>query len=72
MSASEFSLLAVAIAFTGLVIWVYWPGHRQRLESFGSMPLEDDASPESPATDPDSPRNPGDATHPDKNKEERL
>ncbi len=72
MSASEFSLIAVAIAFTGLVIWVYWPGRRQRLESFGSMPLDDDESPKTPDADPDSLLNPGDVTHPEKNKDKRL
>lgn len=76
MSASEFSLIAVAIAFAGLVIWVYWPSHRQRLESFGSMPLDDDDGPEGTAATADQRRNHGNATHPEKNpdkkKEERL
>ncbi len=76
MSPPEISLLAVTIAFTGLVIWVYWPSHRQRLESFGSMPLDDDDSSEGTAANADPRRNPGSASHPAKNpekkKEERL
>ena len=79
MSPPEISLLAVTIAFTGLVIWVYWPSHRQRLESFGSMALDDNDSPEATAAtaaNADSQRHPGSATHPAKNpekkKEERL
>jgi len=42
MSATEFSLLAVTISFTSLVLWVYWPGRRERLESYGAIPLDDD------------------------------
>jgi cbb3-type cytochrome oxidase subunit 3 len=41
MSASEFSLLAVTLSFAGLVVWVYWPSRRGRLESYGSIPRED-------------------------------
>jgi len=68
MSPPDISLLAVTVAFTGLVIWVYWPSHRQRLESFGSMPLDDDDSSEG------STANAGSGTHPEKkekNKEQR-
>jgi cbb3-type cytochrome oxidase subunit 3 len=70
MSPPEISLLAVTIAFTGLVIWVYWPSHRQRLESFGSMPLDDDDSPEGSTADAGSATHP--AKNPEKKKEERL
>ncbi len=42
MIAAEISLLAVTAGFGGLLLWVYWPGHRDRLESYGAMPLEDD------------------------------
>jgi cbb3-type cytochrome oxidase subunit 3 len=41
MTATLFSLIAVTIGFTTLVIWVYWPSRRQRLESLGQIPLED-------------------------------
>jgi cbb3-type cytochrome oxidase subunit 3 len=40
MTATLFSLIAVTIGFTTLVIWVYWPSRRQRLESLGQIPLE--------------------------------
>lgn len=41
MTATLFSLIAVTIGFSTLVIWVYWPSRRQRLESLGQIPLED-------------------------------
>ncbi|MCB1686519.1 MAG: cbb3-type cytochrome c oxidase subunit 3 [Pseudomonadales bacterium] len=40
MSATLFSLLAVTIGFSALVVWVYWPSNRQKLESYGSIPLD--------------------------------
>jgi cbb3-type cytochrome oxidase subunit 3 len=42
MTAAEFSLLAVTVSFLGLVAWVYWPSRRSRIESYASVPLEDD------------------------------
>jgi cbb3-type cytochrome oxidase subunit 3 len=45
MTAIEFSLLAVTVSFTGLVAWVYWPSRRTELESYGAIPLDDEASP---------------------------
>ena len=42
MTAAEFSLLAVVVGFTLLVLWVYSPGRRGRLESYGAIPLEED------------------------------
>jgi cbb3-type cytochrome oxidase subunit 3 len=44
MTAIEFSLLAVTVSFTGLVVWVYWPSRRTEIESYGSIPLDDDGS----------------------------
>lgn len=41
MSGTLISLLAVTIGFGGLLLWVYWPGNKEELESLGSMPLED-------------------------------
>ncbi len=41
MTGAEFSLLAVTVSFLALVCWVYWPSQRNRLESYGSMPLDD-------------------------------
>jgi cbb3-type cytochrome oxidase subunit 3 len=37
----EFSLVAVTVSFTGMVIWVYWPSRKAELESHGAMPLDD-------------------------------
>lgn len=45
MTAAEFSLLAVSVSFVTLVVWVYWPSRRKRLESYGEMPLDKKQSP---------------------------
>ena len=42
MTATEFSLIAVTLGFVLLLVWVYSPARRDRLESYGHMPLEDD------------------------------
>lgn len=42
MTATLFSLLAVTVAFAALVLWVYWPSRRARLESLGQIPLDED------------------------------
>ena len=42
MTAAEFSLLAVTLGFVALLLWVYSPRRRGRMESYGAMPLEDD------------------------------
>jgi cytochrome c oxidase cbb3-type subunit IV len=39
-----FSALRVvwfALLFAGIVAWAYWPRRRDRLESYGRIPLED-------------------------------
>lgn len=41
MSATEFSLLAVTLGFLALLVWVYSPSRKNRLESYGGMPLDD-------------------------------
>lgn len=41
MSAAELSLIVVTVSFTALVIWVYAPRRRARLEAYGAMPLDD-------------------------------
>jgi cbb3-type cytochrome oxidase subunit 3 len=41
MTATLISLLAVTFGFVGLVLWVYWPSHKQELESLGQIPLDD-------------------------------
>ncbi len=45
MTLATFATLLVSIAFTGLCVWVLWPANKTRLESYGSIPLEDDALP---------------------------
>jgi cbb3-type cytochrome oxidase subunit 3 len=40
MIAGIISLLAVTVGFAALVLWVYWPGRRDRLESLGRIPLD--------------------------------
>lgn len=41
MSGAEISLLAVTIGFIALVVWVYKPSRRDRLESYGEIPRQD-------------------------------
>lgn len=41
MNATLISLLAVTFGFIALVLWVYWPGRKQELESLGNIPLDD-------------------------------
>lgn len=45
MNATLFSLIAVTVGFAALVLWVYWPSRRERLEALGQIPLEHEASP---------------------------
>ena len=47
MTATLFSLIAVTLGFTLLVVWVYWPSRRAELEALGQIPLENTA-PEGP------------------------
>jgi cbb3-type cytochrome oxidase subunit 3 len=44
MTGSEVALLVVTIGFAGLVLWVYWPSNRSRLESYGAIPLDEPPS----------------------------
>jgi cbb3-type cytochrome oxidase subunit 3 len=47
MTATVISLLAVTISFAGLLLWVFWPGHRDRFEAHGTIPFaDDDAQPD--------------------------
>lgn len=46
MTATLFSLIAVTVGFTLLVVWVYWPSRKKRLESLGEIPLESDTEEE--------------------------
>lgn len=36
------SLIAVSIGFLSLVVWVYLPRNKSRLEAFGHIPLSDE------------------------------
>jgi cbb3-type cytochrome oxidase subunit 3 len=42
MNPTLISLLAVTLGFTALVLWVYWPSRKARMEQFGSIPLADE------------------------------
>ena len=44
MSWKVFSLLAVTVAFIGLVVWVYLPRNKERMDSYGSIPLEEETT----------------------------
>jgi cbb3-type cytochrome oxidase subunit 3 len=37
----SFSLITVVVAFTALVVWVYWPGNKARFEARGRIPLDE-------------------------------
>jgi cbb3-type cytochrome oxidase subunit 3 len=39
MTATMVSLLAVTFAFAGLLVWVFWPSRRERLEAHGNIPF---------------------------------
>lgn len=52
MSPTEFSLIAVTVSFFGLLVWVYSPRRRERLESYGAMPLDDDADRQTRVSEP--------------------
>jgi|GEM_PF-6023846 len=41
MTPTIISLLAVTFGFIGLVLWVYWPSHKSRIEKLGRIPLDD-------------------------------
>lgn len=42
MSMAEFSLIGVTVGFFVLVVWVYWPSRRERLEAHAYTPLDED------------------------------
>lgn len=48
MNPAMISLLAVTFGFTALVLWVYWPSRKSHVESFGSIPLQDEPSAQDP------------------------
>jgi cbb3-type cytochrome oxidase subunit 3 len=40
--ATLISLISVTVGFTALLLWVYWPSRRERLEALAEIPFEDD------------------------------
>jgi FtsZ-interacting cell division protein ZipA len=44
MSMAEISLIGVTVAFTALVVWVFWPSRRERLEAHAHTPLDDESA----------------------------
>jgi len=46
MSFGALAVVIVAVAFTGLVIWVMRPSNKARLESYGTIPLRDGTPPQ--------------------------
>ncbi|CAL4869619.1 hypothetical protein MMA231_03911 (plasmid) [Asticcacaulis sp. MM231] len=35
-------LIAFSLSFLAICIWAFWPGNRQRLTSYGLIPLQED------------------------------
>ena len=42
MSLPVIAVVLVAVAFTGLVVWVVLPRNKARLEAHGAIPFHDD------------------------------
>ncbi len=34
------------VIFVGIVVWVYWPKNRSKIEAYGQIPLKDDENEE--------------------------
>jgi len=45
MTFGAFATLLVSLAFAGLFYWVLSPRNKARLQSYASIPLDDDESP---------------------------
>ncbi|HEY5645350.1 MAG TPA: cbb3-type cytochrome c oxidase subunit 3, partial [Pseudomonadales bacterium] len=41
-AATLFSLISITIGFVALLLWVYWPSRRERLEALGDIPFDHD------------------------------
>jgi len=39
----------VAVFFTGIVLWAYWPKNKAKTEDWGNIPFQDDGSKDGPA-----------------------
>lgn len=35
-------LILMIVLFVGIVVWVFWPKRKKKLESHGRIPLDDD------------------------------
>jgi cytochrome c oxidase cbb3-type subunit 4 len=35
-------LLWLVLLFVGIVVWVFWPGRKRKLEEHGRIPLDED------------------------------
>jgi cytochrome c oxidase cbb3-type subunit 4 len=35
-------LVAFSVSFLAICVWAYWPSNRQRLKSYGLIPLQED------------------------------
>ena len=46
MTFGAIATVLVAVAFGGLLFWVLRPGNKARLESYGSIPLDDPDRPQ--------------------------
>ena len=49
MTWAEISQIAASLwvvwlmaLFIGMVVWVFWPSRKRRLESYGNIPLDDE------------------------------
>ncbi len=38
----QYTVVAMALIFTGLMVTVFWPGRRERFERDAQIPLHDD------------------------------
>jgi cytochrome c oxidase cbb3-type subunit 4 len=45
---TELWLVWLLLLFIGIVVWVFWPGHKRRLERHGRIPLDDGEEPGPP------------------------
>ncbi|MFK8029083.1 MAG: cbb3-type cytochrome oxidase subunit 3 [Gammaproteobacteria bacterium] len=45
------SLISVSVAFLSLVVWVYLPRNKSRLNDYGSIPLREDLHSRQPVSE---------------------
>ncbi|HLN23213.1 MAG TPA: cbb3-type cytochrome c oxidase subunit 3 [Patescibacteria group bacterium] len=44
----SFWIVWVAVFFTGIVLWAYWPKNKAKTESWGNIPFQDDDTKSNP------------------------